>query len=212
MNTKIYSNVKIGKNVVIEDNCIIGKPPRGKKEGELPLVIGDGSHIRENSVIYAGSTIGKGLQTGNNAFIRENNILGNNVSVGTNAVLEPGNLIGDNTRIHSLCFLENTRIGKNVFLGPNVVFTDDLHPVCPRFEECVRGAVIDDNVSIGANTTFLPGVKVGKNSLIGAGSVVTKDIPKDSVATGVPAKVIKKISELRCIKGFYDRPYEWREE
>lgn len=212
MTKKIYPNVKLGKDVIIEENCIIGKPPRGKKEGELSLEIGDNSHIRAGTVLYAGSRFGNKLQTGHNAMVRENNKVGNNCSVGTNAVLEPGNIVGDNTRIHSLCFLENTNLGKNVFLGPNVVFTDDLHPICPRFEECVLGAKIDDNSSVGANTTLMPGVKIGKNCLIGGGSTVTRDIPDNSVAAGVPAKVIKKTDELRCIKGFYDKPYEWRKE
>jgi len=68
---------------------------------------------------------------------------------------------------------------------------------------------VGSNVRIGANSTILPGVRIGDNSLIGAGSVVVEDIPKNSVAYGCPAKVVKKISDLGCKKRFYKKPYEW---
>ncbi len=211
-NSKIYPNVTLGKNVIVDDFVILGKPPRKRKEGELPLTIGDNSHIRAGTVIYAGSKIGNNFQSGHNAMIRENNLIGDGCSVGTNAVLEPGNKIGDKSRVHSLCFLENVTLGKNVFLGPNVIFTDDPHPPCPRYEECMLGAEVGNNVSIGANSTIMPGVKIGNSCLVGGGSVVTKDIPEGHVAAGSPARVIKKVSELRCHKGYYDTPYEWNDE
>lgn len=208
----IYKNVELGKGVTLEKNVIIGKPPRGRKDGELKTIIGDNSVIREFTVIYAGSEIGSKCQTGHHTLIREGNIVGNNSSIGTNAALEPGNEIGNSVRIHSGCFLENVKVGNNVFIGPNVVFADDPHPPCPRFLECVKGAVVGDNVSIGSNSTILPGIKIGFGSLIGAGSVVTKDVKPGSVVAGNPAQVIKKVSELKCFKGFYKKPYEWRKE
>jgi acetyltransferase-like isoleucine patch superfamily enzyme len=96
-----------------------------------------------------------------------------------------------------------------VFIGPGVVFTDDPHPPCPRYKECVLGATVEKDVRIGAHSTILPGVVIRENSLVGAGSVVTKNIPKNSVVIGSPAKVLKNIRELQCAKGFFKRPYEW---
>ena len=127
-------------------------------------------------------------------------------------MLEYGNIIGDRCRIHSGCFLEQVTLGQDVFVGPNVVFTDDPHPMCPRYKDCVGGPVIGDFTRIGANSTILPGVKIGKNCLIGAGSVVTQDIPDHSVAVGNPAQVIKKITDLECSTGLYERPYIWLNE
>jgi acetyltransferase-like isoleucine patch superfamily enzyme len=101
-------------------------------------------------------------------------------------------------------------IGRNVFIGPNVVFTDDPHPMgCPHYKECKGGPIVEDLARIGANCTILPGVRIGRNSLIGAGSVVVKDVPEDSVFAGSPARFIKKISELKCWKGYFERPYLW---
>ncbi len=210
MNNSIASNVVIGSDSVIDPPSILGKAPRGVHEGELLLTIGRNSHIRPFSTLYAGSTMGDFFQTGQGVSIREDNIIGNNVSIGTNSVLEFGNRIGDFSRIHSNCFMEMVSIGRHVFVGPNVVFTDDPHPMgCPRYKECKGGAIVEDYVRIGAHCTILPGVRIGRNSLVGAGSVVVKDVPPDSVAAGNPAKVIKKITELACPKGFYERPYAW---
>jgi acetyltransferase-like isoleucine patch superfamily enzyme len=101
-------------------------------------------------------------------------------------------------------------IEDDVFIGPNVVFTDDPHPMlCPKYKECLGGVTVKRLARIGANCTLLPGVVIGENSLIGAGSVVTKNIPPNSVAAGSPAKVIKHIDELKCYPGFFEKPYLW---
>jgi acetyltransferase-like isoleucine patch superfamily enzyme len=206
----IYKNVKIGEGSVIEGPCVLGKPPRGKKDGELKLVIGRKAVIRPFTTIYAGNKIGNNFQTGQGASVREDNVIGNNVSVGTNAVLEFENKIGNDVRIHSLCFLEMVTTGDHVFFGPNVVFTDDPHPMlCPKYKECRGGVTVADLVKIGAGTVLCPGVKIGRNALVGAGSVVTRDIPEDTVAAGNPARVMKRIDELECYIRAFERPYVW---
>ena len=207
----IHPNVHIGEGTIVEDGVVIGQAPRGKKPGDLPTLIGSGGLIRSGTVIYAGTTIGDGFNSGHGAMIREDNIIGDNCSVGSSAVLEPGNKVGSGTRIHSQCFLEHVTLGERVFLGPGVVFTDDPHPVCPRYLDCVLGATVEDDVSIGGNATILPGVRIGAGSLVGAGAVVTRDVEKGTVVGGNPARVIKQVKELVCFKGFFERPYVWRE-
>jgi len=207
----IHPNVLLGKGTVVQDGAIVGEPPRGKQPGELKTVIGAGGVIRSGTVIYAGTVIGDRFQSGHGALVREDNVIGDDCSVGTHAVLEAGNRIGDGTRIHSGCFLEHTKIGNRVFLAPNVVFTDDPHPMCPRYLDCVLGATVEDDVSIGANATILPGIRIGAGSLIGAGSVVTKNVEPRSVVAGNPAVRVKDVDQLVCFKGYFERPYVWRE-
>jgi acetyltransferase-like isoleucine patch superfamily enzyme len=207
----IYPNVELGDGTVVQEGAIVGEPPRGATPGEFRTTIGSGGLVRAGTVIYAGAIIGDRFSSGHGALIRENNVIGNDCSVGTNAVLEAGNRIGNGTRVHSGCFLENTTLGDRVFLAPHVVFTDDPHPMCPRYLECVLGATVADDVSIGANATILPGLKIGAGSLIGAGSVVTKDVAPGTVVAGSPAKRVKDVADLVCFKGFYERPYIWRE-
>lgn len=112
--------------------------------------------------------------------------------------------IGDNFYSnHNLTILDVNKviIGNNVLIGPNCSIYCATHPIEPnrrlRQEEYGRPITIGDNVWIGGNTVILPGVTIGKNSVIGSGSVVTKDIPDNVVAVGNPCKVIKNISDKK---------------
>ena len=201
----------LGVNCQIQDNVILGERSTRVKTFKK-LKIGDNALVRSFSIIFSNTIIGNNFTSGFRSLIRENNNMGDNVSIGSNTELGHGNLIGSNVRIHSSCFLEHTIIKNNVIIGPHVVFTNDLHPSCPKYEECELWGTVEENVSIGANSTILPGIKIGKNSLIGAGTVVTKDVPKNSVVVGNPGKVIKKIDELVCHKKFFKKPFEWREK
>ena len=206
----VAANVTLGDGCDLQAPCIVGKAPRGAGEGELPLAIGTGAVIRPFTTIYAGSTFGARLQTGQGASIREDNVVGDDVSIGTSAVLEFGNRIGSRVRIHSGCFLELVTIEDDVFVGPNVVFTDDPHPMnCPRYQECKGGPVVRRLARIGANSTILPGVEIGEGALVGAGSVVVHDVPAGAVVGGNPARILKMVDELVCPPGWYERPYVW---
>jgi acetyltransferase-like isoleucine patch superfamily enzyme len=193
----IYPGVKLGKNVTIEDFCIIGVPPRGSKEGELETIIGDDSVIRSHTVIYAGNKIGHKFQTGNKANIRELNEIGNNVSVGTLSVVEHHVKIEDGVRIHTQVFIpEFSTLKKASWVGPNVVFTNAPYPQSKNVKDELIGPTLHENAIVGANSTLLPGVQIGKDAIVGAGSVVTKDVPAGDVVAGNPAKFMKKKSEL----------------
>ncbi len=122
----IYKNVKLGKNVILEEGVVLGRPPFGKKDGELKTVIGNNAYIRANTIIYAGVEIGNNFQTGPNVLIREDNKIGDNIVVWHGTNLNPKNVIGDESRIHAGCFLENVILGKAVFLGPGVVFLEGI--------------------------------------------------------------------------------------
>ena len=212
-NYKIHSNVELGKGSIIKDFCVIGEPPEDKKNGELKLVIGKNALVRPLTIIYAGSVIGDNFQTGTHVYIREDNKIGDNVVIGSGAKIEQGHKIGDNVTIHTASILgEYSVIEDNAWIGPNVIFYNDLHPPCPRYKECIGAPVIKKNVKIGARSSIFPGVTVGKNSIVGANSIVTKNVPDNSVAIGNPAKVVKKVDELNCFKGFFKRPYEWEKQ
>lgn len=208
-NVILYPKVKLGKNVQLEDYVIIGHPPRGRRPGELATVIGGDSVIRSHTVIYAGTHVGEKFQTGHAALIREHNVIRKDVLVGSHSIIERNSVIGKHVRIHSGVFIpEYTVIEDGVFLAPNCVLTNDPHPRCGL---CLKGPTIRKNARVGANVTVLPKVEIGYNSLIGAGSVVVKDIPSNSVAIGVPAKVVKRIDELVCKTALKDQPYQFEE-
>ena len=206
-------NVELGAGCVVGEYVVLGVAPHGKRDGELPLVIGPGAVLRPFTTIYAGSRIGARLRTGQGASIREDNVLGDDVSVGTHASLEFGNRIGSRVRVHTGCFLELTTIEDDVFLGPHVVFTDDPHPQCPAYLQCVKGATIRKAAKIGANSTILPGVEIGADALVGAGSVVRTKVPARAVWAGNPAIELKdEITKLACFAGIFPHAYSWLEK
>jgi acetyltransferase-like isoleucine patch superfamily enzyme len=205
---RIYPNVRLGEDVEVGDFAIVGIPPRGKAEGELPTVIGDGAVIRSHTVIYAGNVIGRGFQTGHSAMIREDNEIGDDVSVGTGSVVEHHVIIASKVRIHSQAFVpEYSVLEEGAWVGPNVVLTNAPHPLCPRAKECLKGPTLKRGAKIGANSTVLPFLTIGENALVGAGSVVVSDVPAGAVVAGNPARVIKSIDQLTCPVGLIDTPY-----
>ena len=194
---RIFENVALGDGSVVEDFCIVGTPPRGKKDGELATIIGDKAVIRSHTVIYAGNVIGENFQTGNKVNIRESNRIGSNVSVGTLSVIEHHVEIADNVRIHTQVFIpEYSVLEEGCWIGPNVVFTNAKYPLSPDVKDSLLGPTIRKGAKIGANVTLLPGVVIGENALVGAGSVVVRDVPPGAVVAGNPARVIRQISEL----------------
>ena len=188
----IHPNVILHEGTTVEDYCVIGLPFKGMKNDET--IIGKNSIIRAGSYIYAGNKIGKNFQTGNKVNIREKNIIQDNVSIGTLSVVEHNIQIGSGVRIHSQVFIpEFTILEDECWLGPNVVITNAKYPKHPSVKDQLKGAHIHKSAKIGANTTLLPGISIGENSLIGAGSLVTHDISSGVVAFGNPAKILRKI-------------------
>jgi acetyltransferase-like isoleucine patch superfamily enzyme len=194
---RLYLGVLLGEDAVVEDYCVLGVPPRGTLEGEIQTVIGPNAHLRTHTVIYAGNRIGRNFQTGNKVNIRESNDIGDNVSIGTMTVIEHHVKIGNNVRIHTQVFVpEYSILEENAWLGPNVVLTNAKYPLSPGAKQSLKGPIVRNGAKIGANSTILPGVIIGENALVGAGSVVVKDVPGQAVVAGNPARVINQISDL----------------
>ena len=190
-NSIIYSNVQLGKNTKLEEFCLIGIKT---KNCNKPTSIGKDSFLRSGTYIYAGNKIGSNFQTGNKVNIREENEIGNNVSIGTQSVIEHHVKIGNNVRIHSNVFIpEFTILKSNVWIGPNVVLTNAKYPNRKETKENLSAPVLMENCIIGANVTILPNIKIGKNAIIGAGSVVTKNIQSNTIVFGNPAKKFKLV-------------------
>lgn len=193
----IHPNVTLGKNCHIEDFCIVGVAPRGRESGELATVIGDNAVIRSHTVIYAGNHIGNNFQTGNKVNIREENQIGDDVSIGTLSVVEHHVVIRRGARIHTQAFIpEFSTLDEDCWIGPNVVFTNAKYPKSLNVKHELRGPTIRAGAIVAANVTLLPGVEVGRQALVGAGSVVTHDVPAGTVVVGNPARPLKHMAEL----------------
>lgn len=194
----IYPGVELGPGCTVEDYAIIGAPPAGFGNVELKTIIGANAIIRSHTVIYAGNRIGENFQTGNKANIRELNEIGDNVSVGTLSVVEHRVSIASGVRIHTQAFVpEFTVLDEQCWIGPNVVITNAKYPFSPDTKKELKGVHVKKNAIIGANTTLLAGVVIGRCVLVGAGSVVTRDVPDFHVVGGNPARFLKDISMIK---------------
>jgi acetyltransferase-like isoleucine patch superfamily enzyme len=197
-NTTIYDNVTIDDNTIICNDCIIGEPTNKYYSDENyvnpPTVIGKNSLIRSHCIIYAGSTFGDSLHTGHRATIRENMKVGNHCQVGTLCDLQGNTTIGNYTKMHSNVHIcEFSTIGNFVFIFPYTVFTNDPRPPSNNY----KGPTIGDYSIIAVQCTILPRVVIGENCLVGANSVVNRNVESFSFVTGTPAKFISDIREIK---------------
>lgn len=193
---RVFDQVVLGPSATLGDFIVIGQPCDGVTPLE-PTVIGAGAVIRSHTVIYEGVRAADGLQCGHRVMIREMTRLGENVSIGTGSVVEHHVTIGDRVRLHSNVFVpEYSTLCHDCWLGPNVVLTNARYPRSPGVKDALEGPTVNPGAKIGANATVLPGVTLGCNCLVGAGAVVTRDVPDGAVVVGNPARIVKRIQDL----------------
>lgn len=209
-NTIVRRNTTLGEKSFIGSNCIIGEYWMDfcldLKEHKHPLTIGSNSLIRSGSIIYAGSDIGNNFQTGHQVTIREKAQIGNNVSVGTLSDIQGNCKIGNYVRLHSNVHIGQLSIIDDfVWIFPYVVLTNDPTPPSNDF----LGVHIHPFAIIATASTIMPGIEIGQDSLVAAGSVVTKNVEEYSLVMGVPSK---PISDVRKIKNKItgELAYPWR--
>lgn len=138
--------------------------------------IGDGTKIWQFVVILKGAVIGRDCNICAQTLIESDVFLGDRVTVKSGVQLWDGTAIED-----------------DVFIGPNVTFTNDRYPRSKQYPDLFSGVKICKKASIGANATILPGVTIGSEAMIGAGAVVTRDVPSKAVVIGNPARIVRYI-------------------
>jgi acetyltransferase-like isoleucine patch superfamily enzyme len=183
----------VGENCKIAEGVILGLE---YQKGCQRVKVGGNAVIRDGTIIYGDVTIGDDFKAGHFVLIREKTQIGNNVLVGTHSVIEGYCTLGDNIKLQTGVYLPMfTTIGSNVFVGPYATFLNDKYPVRKNYE--LKGPVVEDDVSVGANATILPGIRIGKGAFIAAGAVVTRDVPPGKLARGNPAQVYELPEHLQ---------------
>ncbi|MFQ5969656.1 MAG: acyltransferase [Nitrososphaerales archaeon] len=128
---------------------------------------------------------GKNVKIWHYAYVGDSTKIGDNVMIGSLSHIDYKVTIGNNTRIEGMVYVPPlSKIGKNVFIGPYSCLTNDPYPPSKK----LAGVIVEDNAVIGAGAIVRAGVRIGRNSVVAMGSVVTKDVPADTVVLGVPAK------------------------
>ncbi|HEU0021432.1 MAG TPA: hypothetical protein VFR55_07155 [Dehalococcoidia bacterium] len=208
---KVHPGVRLGKESWVEAYTILGHPTKadlmgrdvsanaGRVEDLLirpaTTIIGAGAVIRSHSVIYTHVEIGHSLITGQGIMIREHTSIGNNCVFGTHASTDGYCSIGHMGHIGQYAQLsQSARIGRCVFIGGHTVFSDNKHAIRDVNRD-LFGGTVEDYARVGLSCIILPSIIVGAYSLVGAGSVVTRNVPQRMVAYGNPARVERELSE-----------------
>lgn len=204
----IRDNVRIGKNSRIGARCILGEYLQNfyttLHNHKHPLVIGENALIRSDTIIYGDTVIGADFQSGHRVTIREQTKIGAHVRIGTLSDIQGYCVLEDYAHLHSNVHIaQQSKIHSFVWLFPYVVLTNDPQP--PSMETC--GVEIDEYAVVSTGSVVLPGVHIGRDALIGAASVVTRDVQAETVAFGNPAKPRGSVREIKNKEG--NSAYPW---
>lgn len=196
----VYPDVQLGDDPTVGAWVILGCPAPGVAAGRV-LSIGRDAIIRSHTVIYAGSVIGDAFSTGHGALVRESSDIGDRVSIGSHSVVEHHVRLANGVRIHSGAFIpEFSVLEQGSWVGPHVTFTNATYPLAPDAKATLRGPHLMPGAKIGANATLLPGVVIGTDALVGAGSVVLRDVPDRAIVAGNPARVVSSIDDIAAYR------------
>lgn len=156
-------------------------------------------NLRSSSMIHQTAEvqsphIGKETKIWQNVVVLANAVIGDGCNINAQCFIENDVIVGDNVTIKCGVYLwDGIRIGNDVFIGPNVTFTNDKYPRSKQYISEFLETVVEDGASIGAGSVILCGLTIGKNAMIGAGSVVTKSIPPNQLWVGNPARFVREI-------------------
>lgn len=202
-NVVIYEDTEINDNVTIADFSVLGKLPQlsssstAKKDVDSPLTVEEYAKIGIGVIVSRGTLIGKECVLGDKCSVRERVRIGNSTVIGMSVVVENDTTVGNNTKIQTGAYITAyVTIENNVFIAPMVTTTNDnyMGRTEKRFKE-IKGAHIKVGARVGANSIILPGIIIGKEAFVAAGSIVTRNVPDKKLVMGIPAKVVREVPQ-----------------
>lgn len=204
----IKADTRIGDNCRIGPMCVLGQGPSKARNSTLdipedlpPLVVSDNCYLGCMAVLYVATQIGRECFIADMAQIREQCRIGDNVIVGRGVTIEQSCSIGRGSKLQSGAYITAlSEIGEQVFVAPMVVTTNDnyMGRTEARFRH-KKGLTAKDGARIGAGAVILPGMIIGLEGLVGAGSVLTRDCEDYKVVVGVPARELRDVGDEQVL-------------
>ncbi len=197
----VHPGTVLGEGVKVLEHAVVGKQPTlsprstAKREPLPPAVLGDGTIVSTGAIVFAGTTIGARVILGDQSCVRERVTIGDDVVVGRGSLVENDTTIGALTKIQADAYITAySTLEDNVFIAPCVVTTNDnwMGRTEQRFGN-VKGPTIRRGARIGGGAILCPGVEIGEEAFVGAGAVVTKDVPPRVVVVGSPARILRDV-------------------
>jgi acetyltransferase-like isoleucine patch superfamily enzyme len=197
----VYPGTVLGEGVKVLEYAVVGKQPSlsprstAKREPLPPTEVGEGTIVSTGAVVFAGSRIGARVILGDQSCVRERVAIGDDVVVGRGSLIENDTTVGALTKIQADAYITAySTLEESVFIAPCVVTTNDnFMGRTEKRHELVKGPTIRRGARIGGGAILLPAVDVGEEAFVGAGAVVTKDVPPRALVVGSPARVLREV-------------------
>ncbi len=199
----VYPGTVLGDGVKVLENAVVGKQPSlsprstAKRDPLPPTVIGDGTIVSTGAIVFAGSAIGARVILGDQSCVRERVTIGDDVVIGRGSLVENDTTIGALTKIQAEAYITAySTLEDNVFIAPCVVTTNDnFMGRTDKRHDLIKGPTIRRGARVGGGAILCPGVEIGEEAFVGAGAVVTKDVPPRKVVVGSPARVLRDVPD-----------------
>jgi acetyltransferase-like isoleucine patch superfamily enzyme len=204
----VYEGTVLGEGVQVLEGAVVGKQPTlsprstAKREPLGPTTIGDGTIVSTGAIVFAGSTIGARVILGDQSCVRERVEIGDDVVLGRGSYVENDTTIGAMTKIQAEAYITAySTLEEHVFIAPCVVTTNDnwMGRTEQRFGN-VKGPTIRRGARIGGGAILCPAIEIGAEAFIGAGAVVTKDVPPRAVMVGNPARWLRDVPDVELLE------------
>jgi acetyltransferase-like isoleucine patch superfamily enzyme len=191
----VHDDVEIGDGCRVQDGAVLGKPPTLGAQSTAPrtrppaLVLEPGAVVCTGAVVFAGARVGAGAIVGDQAHVRERSTVGAGSVVGRGSAIDNDVRLGERVRIQTNVYVTAFSVVEDdVFIGPCAVTTNDDTMARHPPDMPLRGATLRRACRIGGGAVLVPGVEVGEEAFVAAGSVVTSDVAPRTVVMGVPAR------------------------
>ena len=203
----IHAGTVVGEGVTIQDGAVLGKPvalgplsvaDRSRPE---PLVVEAGATICAGAVVLCGARVGAAAVIGDQSHVRERASVGERSVVGRGSAIDNDVAIGARVRIQTGCYLTAfSRVEDDVFVAPGVSTTNDNTMARHERGMALRGATLRRACRVGGGALLLPGIEIGEEAFVAAGSVVTRDVASRTVVMGVPARAVREVPEADLLE------------
>jgi len=199
----VYPGTVLGEGVRVLENAVVGKQPTlssrstTRREPLPPTEIGEDTVVSTGAIVFAGSRVGARVVLGDQSCVRERVTIGDDVVLGRGSLVENDTTIGAMTKIQAEAYITAySTLEEHVFVAPCVVTTNDnFMGRTDRRHERMKGPTIRRGARVGGGAILCPGVEIGEEAFVGAGAVVTKDVPPRVVVVGSPARVLRDVPE-----------------
>jgi acetyltransferase-like isoleucine patch superfamily enzyme len=199
----VYPGTILGEGVKVLEHAVVGKQPTlsprstAKREPLPPAEVGDGTIVSTGAVVFAGTKVGARVILGDQSCVRERVTIGDDVVLGRGSLIENDTTVGSQTKIQAEAYITAySTLEEQVFIAPCVVTTNDnFMGRTEKRHELIAGPTIRRGARIGGGAVLCPGVEIGEEAFVGAGAVVTKDVPPRTLVVGNPARVLREVPE-----------------